>query len=1115
MTAFPLLAWVALGLAAPTAPPQVADEAAEVVALLDDLVARQTSSDPEALGVLREELPSAVEMLLALEEAAVDAPGHPVPAAAMRLAHACRALGAFEEERRIWTWRVAQCERTLDAGATEAIRARQYLAIASLQAGRLAEARAAFEGAVEILERSRPPEDDDLLDTRHNLAAVCMRLGDRKRASELLEDVLAIRERILDPRDADLLATRQNVAQLRSAAGDHAGALALYEEVLAVCEEKWAPTHPSVLDCRFNVAACLRSGGRAEEAVEIFRSLLEIHAGALAKDHPTVLRVKQNLAAALKDLWRYDEACALQEEVLEARVRTLPPDHLDRIAIQQNLASTLLALGHTARARRLMEGVVEGYDRVLLEGHPDRIAARHTLARVARRTGDYLGARVMLEEVLDDCERHVPGQVAGVLVELARTLVELGELGAARSRVERALELVQEQQGLAPEVLAEARLALARVELARGEHAAALAILREVFPVLASSHPPEHPMRHVPARALGHLEMVAGDPESARAIQEELVRTFTELYSEDHQDLRSAHVNLAWTLRLVDDEEALRRECELALRGLIAASRSLVVLSPREARAVAGSNQDQLHGLLSLIATLPEAADLERLAFEAVESLRHATTLGARAPAVEGDGVARLREELSAARARVQDLVGSLAGAPGELQEARPEIASAARERDRLERALRAALDPADEESLEVSLKDVSERLRDGAAAVAYCLYERSWFAPGARCPSSRVVLLAHVVRPDGGLVRVELGSYDEIEAAVETWRGALGLARSPRGVSVVADAEESADRAEASAGEALRRLALDPVLAAFEGSGVRELFVVSDGALHAVPIDALPWEDGRVGDEFRVHALVSFGLRGVDAERPGGEGLLALGGVDYAAGAAPPGGGSRAAGARFLPLEHTRAEVERLAELFATTGRGAVSMLLGEGATKAALFEAAAGRRYVHLATHGYFDPPSAPSRGESTLGIEETVRGFAPMALCGLALAGANAGPDELARVPGLLTAEELVGLDLTACELAVLSACDTNVGVTAAGRGILSLQAALHAAGAQSALTSLWSVDDTATRRLMELFYTGLWRDGLGKQEALWRAKATLRAESHPLRDWAGWVLTGDAG
>ncbi|MFT5476698.1 MAG: CHAT domain-containing protein [Planctomycetota bacterium] len=32
-------------------------------------------------------------------------------------------------------------------------------------------------------------------------------------------------------------------------------------------------------------------------------------------------------------------------------------------------------------------------------------------------------------------------------------------------------------------------------------------------------------------------------------------------------------------------------------------------------------------------------------------------------------------------------------------------------------------------------------------------------------------------------------------------------------------------------------------------------------------------------------------------------------------------------------------------------------------------------------------------------------------------------------------------------------------------------------------------------------------------MGKAEALWQAKQTLRDEGHPPAHWAGWVLTGD--
>ena len=87
-------------------------------------------------------------------------------------------------------------------------------------------------------------------------------------------------------------------------------------------------------------------------------------------------------------------------------------------------------------------------------------------------------------------------------------------------------------------------------------------------------------------------------------------------------------------------------------------------------------------------------------------------------------------------------------------------------------------------------------------------------------------------------------------------------------------------------------------------------------------------------------------------------------------------------------------------------------------------------------------------------------------------------------------------------------MLSACETNVGLRRAGRD-QSLQSALHAAGARTAITSLWKVDD-ARRGLFEVFYEAV-EDS--KADALWQAKMALRAEGHPMRDWAGWVLGGD--
>jgi CHAT domain-containing protein len=123
-----------------------------------------------------------------------------------------------------------------------------------------------------------------------------------------------------------------------------------------------------------------------------------------------------------------------------------------------------------------------------------------------------------------------------------------------------------------------------------------------------------------------------------------------------------------------------------------------------------------------------------------------------------------------------------------------------------------------------------------------------------------------------------------------------------------------------------------------------------------------------------------------------------------------------------------------------------------------------------------------------------------YYPGVLSALVWAGVNA-PDftylgeYLDWGGNLLTAEEVGGLNLSSCELAVLSACETSLGREAGGEGVLGLQRAFHAAGARTVIASLWKVDDAATSVLMEQFYTNLWVKKLPKLEALRQAQLAV--------------------
>ena len=138
----------------------------------------------------------------------------------------------------------------------------------------------------------------------------------------------------------------------------------------------------------------------------------------------------------------------------------------------------------------------------------------------------------------------------------------------------------------------------------------------------------------------------------------------------------------------------------------------------------------------------------------------------------------------------------------------------------------------------------------------------------------------------------------------------------------------------------------------------------------------------------------------------------------------------------------------------------------------------------------------------GDVQLLSNQTIAGYHPGLLSGVALAGANQPAEE---DDGILTAEEVSTLDLSGVDLVVLSACETGLGEEAGGEGLLGLQRAFQAAGARTVVASLWKVDDAATQALMVEFYRNLWQGKLGKLESLRQAQlAMLRGKLKPQVD-----------
>ncbi|MCE9593211.1 MAG: CHAT domain-containing protein [Planctomycetes bacterium] len=910
------------------------------------------------------------------------------------------------------------------------------------------------------------PNDHPVLQTARTIFGAMRRIhGDLPSARELFETVLAVDERTLVAEHPDVQAARLNLATVYADLGDLARARPLEDRVLELWSRTLPDDAPNLQSARQNAAGTHRALGELSSARELLEKVLEVRTHTLSEDNPSLQIARLNLAGLLCECGDFARARALSETALAHLSRVLPADHPHVQAARSALAVAQKHTGSLADARVLEETALEIQARSLAEDHPDLLAMKQNVAITRHLSGDWAGACALLE---------------GVVAIRARTLP-----------VDHPARIATEQN------LASARLELGEVEAARDGFRAVLAARERIFP-------PEHPERLAALASLACAQAVTGELAEARVLASRLADSY-----------RLATQHVAWTS------------------------------SVRETEAWVANAQSNLSILLSVAGGYGVGSadvDLERRVFELLEAQRGVggwtRALAARAeklPALEA-----AREALTRAEANLV----SVAYAPGAEDWLR-----AQRDRDRAEAELVAQIAkavPSDRLS-EPTVASLAHELRPGSALVGFHRYARSTFAADAKSRTrTEIALVAFVVSANGAFVCVELGQLSDVERAASAWREAVG-ASLERGLSVPVDRDGEVRRR----GDALRALIFDPLRPAL--GDARTVTLALDDVLHAVPFDALPaGASGEcLGDVYRFELRATLRELSWKERLPmTGPSLLALGGVSFngeplapevseSSGPVPEAPTSVAAFLRggawergFEPLASTGTEVRSLGALFGEAFDGATTVVLEKRrASRQALERLAPRARFLHLATHGWFAPESLRCWSDETpvdphagLGArmsgEARAIGSSPMLVCGLALAGANLPADALGRYPGLVTAEELASLDLSNCELAVLSACDTNVGIRRAGQGVASLQMALHLAGARSVITSLWKVPDEATKELMLDFYRRLWVEKKPKWQALWEAKKKLRnakdesgKPKYTTRDWAAWVLTGE--
>ncbi len=1025
---------------------------------------------------------------------------------------------ADSARRAVAIWQAGGGRRRLQAAWT-----RLTLARADFQLGRVEQAEEQLLRALRTLDTGAPPGhpiQQLALQLLANIRWQTQRYAAAVEPAAHWARAAEARWGVWDQRSAE---AQLALGKLLGFVGRPAAALAAYERALPVLLAWHGAAHPSTADARFRRANALLALGRTDAAAVAYRETLAAYRAIEGDGGQNAGLCRAALGRAEFDRGNYPRA----EELLRGALAELEPalgaQHREILLVRANLAQLLYATGRLREARRRYRSVLADLRAVFGAHHPHTLNSEIMLGRVLARMGDVQAARRRIDSSLERM-RAVLGDDSPLL---AHALVAAGEValgqndpGAAWNAYSEAMAALDRGPGLAHPTATTIMHDAAHALTMAGHYAQAAELLAGVERRMLRQLGPDHPSL-AQVRATWALSMTfAHRPDDALVACQAGVAGLEAAFGHHHYRVGQALRCLAlarWQRgELVRARAAVARMLQIANRSV---DPLLAATSERERLALIESRRLFLYLYLSLFDSAADgaAAYAQQLRWKGVVvnslAAQRSRVLAAREPelAERFAALAELR------RALAELVFAPAGGAGGERVAERIRELTARKEELERELAAVSAGFAARRERIAARPADLCAALEPDEALIDFLRYDR--YRPAG--PDAADATPAALPRQDwqrrylafvltGGdcsqPVRVDLGDARRIDRAVADYRK---LVRDGAG----------GRRIERRARRLFDRLwrPLQPHL-----GPRRRIWLVPDGALNGLPFDALVDDRGRYLIERHIIGGLATAqqLLRAAADRTAGQGALVAGGIDFGpagAAAAAPAGVRYGGPLPVAPLPETAREAERVGVLLGRRLGGRVQVVGADRASEARIKRAAPGRRVVHLATHGFFLPAAAAAAAAP--GIIAGAGRRNPMVRSGLILAGANAARPAAGGEDGLLTAEEVAGLDLRGVELVVLSACDTGLGEVRGGEGVMGLQRGFALAGARALVLSLWRVPDVATRRLMEGFYRrALGKDGSDAVQALRAAKLgaihRLRRERRwaDPRAWAGFTITG---
>ena len=307
-----------------------------------------------------------------------------------------------------------------------------------------------------------------------------------------------------------------------------------------------------------------------------------------------------------------------------------------------------------------------------------------------------------------------------------------------------------------------------------------------------------------------------------------------------------------------------------------------------------------------------------------------------------------------------------------------------------------------------------------------------------------------------------QLPPQDELDGLVEAFVANFSVPPKRRKISDLDQQKMIMDR--------LSETVLGPITASLLSGEVTELSIVPDGSLYSVPFAALNLTSGRspLIAQLSLSYSPSLASRQLLSDKNVGDGRSDIEALVFA-----NSGYQEKSENNFGVIPFSEIEADYIASALGAK----VDVYKGSNANKDKLSELLENEyKVIHLATHGLLNNEVPDLSGLSFPSVE---------------------GETSLWLMP------EISNTQIQA-ELVFLSACETAIGKSIPGEGLIGLSRAFLEAGAKNVIGTLWNVQDKVTSELVKDFYTAYLDPALSYERALQHAQRKIL--EHPANEWS---------